>query len=111
MINRVLTAWQAFWHKTEEQKHKQKQLKTVFSRTKCLLEHYSAHLLKDVLVIYVLEHCDEARQLVLHLILCHSLCRLFQQIVTVFRQLRRHARRRHDLVKTLFRQVCLCVFV
>lgn len=47
------------------------------------------HLLKDVLVIYVLKHCDEARQLVLHLVLCHSLCRLFQQIVTVFCQLDR----------------------
>lgn len=51
------------------------------------------HLLKDVLVIYVLEHCDEARQLVLHLVLCHSLRRLFQQIVAVFRQLDGHTRR------------------
>lgn len=50
------------------------------------------HLLKDVLVIYVLKHCDEACQLVLHLVLCHSLCRLFQQIVTVFCQLDRDTR-------------------
>lgn len=49
----------------------------------------SGHLLKDVLVIYVLEDCDEAGQLVLHLVLCHSLCGLLQQIVTVFCQLHR----------------------
>lgn len=50
------------------------------------------HLLKDILVVYVLEHRDEACQLVLHLVLRHSLCRFFQQIVTVFCQLHRDNR-------------------
>lgn len=47
----------------------------------------SGHLLKNVLVVYVLEHCDEAGQLVLHLVLCHSLCGFLEEIVTVFGQL------------------------
>lgn len=56
------------------------------------------HLLKDVLVIYVFEHCDEARQLVFHFVLRHSLCRLFQQIVTVFSQL--HGDTRRDMTSS-----------
>lgn len=47
----------------------------------------SGHLLKNVLVVYVLKHCDKAGQLVLHLVLRHSLRRLLQEIVTVFGQL------------------------
>lgn len=46
-----------------------------------------SYLLKNILVVYVLEHGDEARQLVLHLVLCHSLCRLLQQIVTILSEL------------------------
>lgn len=46
-----------------------------------------AHLLEYVLVVYVLEHCDEARQLVLHLVLRHSLRRFLEEVVTVFGQL------------------------
>lgn len=73
--------------------------------------HY--YLLKDVLVVYVLEHCDEAGQLILHLVLCHSLCRLFQQIVTVFRQLDRHQGGEMTWSRQCFDTTCvsMCMFV
>lgn len=49
--------------------------------------HSTGHLLKNVLVVYVLEDCDKAGQFVLHLVLRHSLCGFLQEIVTVFGQL------------------------
>lgn len=70
------------------------------------------HLLKDILVVYVLEHRDEAGQLVLHLVLRHSLCRFFQQIVTVFCQLRRGDSQNMMSKPCVYRgRVCVCVFV
>lgn len=53
----------------------------------CTRQRSGGHLLEDVLVVYVLEDRDEARQLVLHLVLRHSLRRFLEEVVTVFGQL------------------------
>lgn len=95
-------------------------LKTWKSRSRSLREisetvflFYLCHLLKDVLVIYVLEHCDETCQFVLHLILCHSLCRFLQEIVTVLCQL--HTRKEDGpgqaTANNVVPVVCVCVCV
>lgn len=78
----------------------------------CFWSHY---LLKDVLVIYILEHCDETGQLILHLVFRHPLCRFLQQIVTVFSQLDRESSRGgmgwvgQDVARTAKHEsVCVC---
>lgn len=101
-----LTLKLSIWELSRTQKKRPVFQKTILSTKQTSIEglyimilekleilEVSRHLLKDVLVVYVLEHCDEAGQFVLHLVLRHSLCRLLQQIVTVFRQLDGDTRR------------------